>query len=103
MCIRDSGNGLDRSGDRRHTGRHAQRGDAAFHRGDTLFQHVLRRIHDSRIDVAGYLQIEQICAMLGAVEGVGGGLVDRHGDRFGRGFRAVASVDGEGFEFHPDS
>jgi hypothetical protein len=77
------GNGLDRGGDRGHAGGKGQRGNAAFHRRDALFQHVLRRVHDAGVDVAGNLQVEQVGAVLGAVEGVGGGLVDRHRDGLG--------------------
>ena len=38
--------------------------------------------------------------MLGAVESVGGGLVDGDGDRLGRRVRAVAAVDGDGFDLN---
>ncbi|MNJ72898.1 hypothetical protein D3C77_696170 [compost metagenome] len=38
--------------------------------------------------------------MLGIVEGVGRGLVDRYGDRLGGRVRAVTGVDGQRFQFH---
>ncbi|MNJ75289.1 hypothetical protein D3C77_723600 [compost metagenome] len=40
--------------------------------------------------------------MLGVVECVRGGLVDRHGHRLGGRVGAVTGVDGEGFGFHAD-
>ena len=75
-------------------GRHA-RGDAALERGDALLQHVPRRVHDARVDVARYPQAEQVLGVLGVVEGVADRLVDRHragvGGRVGR----LAGVQGE--------
>ena len=94
------GNRLDRGGDRRHARGHGQRRNAAFHRGDALFQHVGGRVHDAGVDVAGDLEIEQVGAVLGAVEGVGSGLVNGHGNRFGRRVGTVAAVYGKRFKFH---
>ncbi len=94
------GDGLDRVGDRRHAGSHAQRADAAFQLRHALFQHVGGRVHDARVDVAGDLEVEQVGAVLGVVEGVGGRLVDRHRDRLGGGIGAVAAMHGDGFDFH---
>ncbi|MNZ66269.1 hypothetical protein D3C78_844880 [compost metagenome] len=94
------GDGLDRIGDRRHARGHRQRPDATFQRSDAFLQHGVGRVHDPRIDVAGHLQVEQVGAVLGVVERVGGGLVDRHGHRPGGRIGAVAGVDGEGFQFH---
>ena len=62
-------------------GRH--RADAAFQRRDALLQHGDGRVGDARIDVPGPLQVEQRGRVLGVVEHVGGGLVDRHGARAG--------------------
>jgi hypothetical protein len=94
------GDGLDGVGDRRLTGGQRQAGDAAFHLGDALFQHVLGRIHDPRVDVAGDLEVEQIGAVLGAVEGVGRRLVDGNGDRLGRRVGRITAMDGNGFDLH---
>ncbi len=79
---------LDRIGDGSHSRSHCQTADAAFHRGKPLLQHVIGRVHDARVDIARHLEIEQVCTMLGVVERVGGGLVDRNshglGSRIGR-------------------
>ncbi len=94
------GDGLDGVGDRCHARGYGQCSHAAFKRCDALFEHVGGGIHDARVDVARHLQVEQVGAVLGVIEGVGGGLVDRHRHRPGGRVRAVASVDGEGFPFH---
>ena len=96
------GNGLDGVGDGRHARGHGQRRDAAFERRDALFQHVGRRVHDAGVDVARHLQIEQVRAVLRAVEGVGHRLVDGHGHGFGGGVGRVACVDGKGFDLHAE-
>jgi hypothetical protein len=49
-----------------------------------FLEHVLGRVHDAGVDVAGDLEVEEVGAVLGAVEGVGSRLVDRDGDRLGR-------------------
>ena len=89
-----------RVGDGRRAGGQRQRRDAAFQRRHALFEHVVGRVHDAGVDVARDFQVEQVGAVLGAVEGVGNGLVDRHRDRLGGRIGLVAGVDGEGFEFH---
>ena len=94
------GDGHDRVGDCRLARGQRQAGDAAFKRGDALFQHILRRVHDACVDVALDLQVEQVGTVLRVVEGVGSGLVDRHGHRLGGRVRAVAGVDGKRFELH---
>ena len=53
-----------------------------------------------RIAVAFGLEIEQGGAVLGAVEFVGDGLIDRDGDGLGRRIGLVAAVDGDCFSFH---
>ena len=63
------GQGLDRIGDRGHAAGHGQRADAAFQRSDALFQHIVGGVHDPRINIARHLEVEQVGAMLGAVEG----------------------------------
>ena len=47
-----------------------------------------------------FLEGEQVGGVLGAVEDVGGGAVDRHGAGVGGGVGRVAAVEAEGFEFH---
>jgi hypothetical protein len=94
------GDGLDGVGDGRLARGQRQSGDAAFHGGDALLQHVLGRVHDAGVDVARHLEVEQVGAMLGAVEGVGGGLVDGHRHRLGGGLGRVAAVYGKGLDLH---
>ena len=67
-----------------------QRRDAAFERGDALLDDVLRRVHDPGVDVARLGEPEQRGGVLGAVEGVRGGLVDRQRARVGRDIRGLA-------------
>ncbi len=62
-----------------------QRRDAAFERGDALLEDVGGRVHDARVDVAEFLQREEAGGVVGVVEDVRGGLVDRHGARAGGG------------------
>ena len=45
-----------------------------------------------------FLQGEQVGGVLGVVEDVGGGLVDRHGARAGGRVGRLAGVQGEGLE-----
>ena len=78
--------------------RQRKRGDAAFERGDALFQHRLRRVHDAGVDVAELLQREQVAGMFGRIELVGRRLIDRHRHRFGRRVGAIAAaVQHDGF------
>ncbi len=85
---------------RRLPGGYAQRFDAAFERGDATFQDLGGRIADARIAVAFDLEVEQSCAMVGAVEFISDGLVDRHRDGFRRRIGVVAAVHGHRFSFH---
>ncbi|MNL26364.1 hypothetical protein D3C87_1478850 [compost metagenome] len=94
------GNRLDRVGDGRHARRHGQRGHAAFQRRDPFFQHVLRGVHDARVDVTCHLEVEQVGAMLGIVEGVGHRLVNGDGGCLGGRVGGIAGVHGQGFDSH---
>ncbi len=80
------------------TGRQEQRGDAAFECGDALLHDVLRRVHDPGVDVARLGEAEQRGRMLGAVERVRRGLVDRQRPRVGGDIGCLASVDLLGLE-----
>ena len=80
------------------SGRQEQRGHAALERGDALLDDVLRRVHDPRVDVARLGQAEQRGGVLGAVERVRRGLVDRQGARVGRDVGRLPCVDLLGFE-----
>ncbi len=94
------GDRLDRVGDGRHARGQRQRGDAAFERRDALFEHVVGGIHDAGVDVARHLQVEQVRAVPGAVEGVGRRLVDGHRHGAGGGVGCLSGVDGEGLDLH---
>ena len=85
---------------RRLTGADAERSHSAFECGDTPFEHVAGRVADSAVAIPFHFEIEQGRAMLGAVEGVGDGLIDGHGDRPGRRIDFVAAVNGDGFVTH---
>ena len=69
----------------------------AFERSDAPFEHVAGRIADSAVAIALDLEIEQGSTVLGAVEGIGDGLIDRHRDRPGRRIDLVPAVDGKRF------
>ena len=75
---------------RRLAARGGERGDAALERGDALLEDVGRRVHDPGVDVPELLQREEARAVVGVVERVGRGLVDRDG----AGVRARARAPG---------
>ena len=68
---------------RRLAGTHAERLDAAFERGDAALKHGGRRVADTAVAVTLGFEVEQGGAVIGAVEFVGDGLVDRDRDRPG--------------------
>jgi len=77
------------------------RGDAArkrdgaaspFEVGDALFEDRHRRVHDARIGVAVFLQIEVRRRRLGILEHVTGGLKNRYGARTGVRIRTLSGV-----------
>ena len=70
----------DRVVERRLAGADAQRLDAAFERGDAPLQHGGGRIADAAVAIAFDFEIEQSGAVIGAVELVGDGLIDRNRD-----------------------
>ncbi len=90
----------DRVVDRGAAGAQRQAGDTAFQGGATLFQHVRGGVHDAGIDIAGNGQVEQVRAMLGVIELVGNGLVNRHGDGLGGRVGLEAGMDSQGLVFH---
>ena len=74
-----------------------------FERGDALLEHVGGRVHDPGVDVAELLEREQVGGVLGALELIGGGLVDRHRDGAGRRIGAPTGVKRESFRLHETS
>ena len=82
------------------TARHCQRTDATFQLSHTLFQHAGGRIGDPRVAIAFGLEIEQRGAVVGAVERIGCGLIDRHRNGVSGGFGLVAGVDSERLVAH---
>ena len=83
---------------RRLPGRRGQRGRASLQGSDALFQHVPCRVHDACVDVAEFLQPEQIGGVFRAFEHIRRGLVDRHGACAGRRVRLLPRMQGEGFK-----
>ena len=65
---------------RRLAGTHRHRRGTAFERRHPDFQRIGRRIHDAAVDVAEFLQREEIGGMLAVAELVGRRLIDRHRD-----------------------
>ena len=86
--------------DRGHAGADAKGFDAAFERGDALFEDGVGRIADARVDVALDIEIEESRTVRGVVELEGHGLIDGYGHGFGRGIAIVAGVNRDGFELH---
>ena len=82
------------------SGRDRERADAAFEFGDAFFENRGGRIGDPAVAIAFGLEVEQRGAVVGAVERVGHGLVDRNGDRLGGRIGFVAGVDCDRFVAH---
>ena len=85
---------------RRLTGACAQRIDPAFQQGNAALQHGDRRIADAAVAMAFDFKVEQRGAVIGAVEFVGDGLIDRHRHRFGGRVGFVAAVNGQCLVLH---
>jgi hypothetical protein len=77
-------------------GSHGEGGGSAFERCNALLEDVGGGVHDPRIDIAEFLEGEEARRVIGAVEDVGGGLVNGHGSRAGGGIGFLAGVDGKG-------
>ena len=97
------GDGFQRIFDGCHAGGHCQRAHAAFHGRDPFLQHRIGGVHDAGVNIPGYLQIKQIRPMLGIVEGIGRGLVDRCHHCLGGGIHLKAGTHGKGFHLHEQS
>ncbi|MPN37523.1 hypothetical protein SDC9_185043 [bioreactor metagenome] len=94
--------GLGDGGDRQElgslsgTGGHGR--DTALQRCHALLEDIGRRVHDPRVDVAEFLQREQVGAMVGAIEGVRRRLVNRHGAGVGARCRLLPGMNLQCFE-----
>ena len=65
---------------RRLSGGDRERADTAFEFGDAFFQYRGGGVGDPRVAINFRFEVEQRGAVIGAVEGIGDGLIDRHGD-----------------------
>ena len=92
--------GLNGIGNCRHTAGDSQCGDTAFQTGNAFFQNGSGRIHHTGVDIARYIKVEQVCAVLRVVESVGSGLVNGDSSGFGSWFGLIACMQSNGFPFH---
>jgi hypothetical protein len=90
----------DRVEDRRGAGGHGEPGGTAFEGRDALLEHVVGGVHQPGVDVPEFLEREQVGGVLGAVEDVGRGPVERDGPGVGGRVGGIAGVEAEGIEFH---
>ena len=79
------GERFDHIGDRRRAGGYREGRDAALQGCDALFQHLLRGVGQAAVDVARVPQAEAVGGVLGIVEHIGRGGVNRHGPGVGGG------------------
>ena len=91
------------SGKQRHDLRGVARGagDAArpaFQRHHPVREGRDRGVRQAGVDVADFLQVEELGGVVGVAEDVGRGLVDRHLPRAGGGVGGGGGMDGEGVE-----
>lgn len=70
---------------------------AAVERGQALFQDIHGRIADPRIDIAEFLEGEQICGMLSVAKLEGRRLINWRSHRTGRRIGTPARMEGERF------
>ena len=75
----------------------AERRDAALELGHPLLEDVVGGVHDPGVDVPELPEAEEIGRVVGAVEHVAGGGIDRHGARVGGGIHHLTRVNGERF------
>ena len=80
---------------------HAKRFQSSFQGGDATLEYCISRIADAAIAVSFDLEIEERRSVLGAVECIRDGLIDRDGHRPRRGVDFIAAVDGDRFVPHP--
>ena len=75
-----------------------QRADAALEAGHALLEHRRGRVHDPRVDVPEAVEVEEVGRVVGVLEDVGRGLIERHGTRAGDRVDALAGVQRPGVE-----
>jgi hypothetical protein len=80
--------------------RDRERADTAFEFADAFLEHRGRRIGDTAVAKAFRFEIEQGRAVIGAVERIGDGLVDRDGNGLGGRIGLVAGVNGDRLVAH---
>ena len=96
-CLRER---LQRVGDRSCAGRHCQRRDAAFQRGDALLKHTLCGVGQTAVDIAGVGKSEPRRGMITVAEYIGSRLIDRDGSCIGCGIGLLLpDVKLQGFKF----
>src|SRR5262249_9722139 len=66
--VTDAGDVLNRESGSRLTGGQCQGSNTGFQRGEAFLEHVVGRVHDTRVDVAELLEREQILRMLSVAE-----------------------------------
>ena len=88
----------DRQMQRGHPARRADRADAALKRGKPLLEHRRGRIRNPGVDVSGALEIEQRRGVVGILEHVGRGLIDRDRTRARDRIRMLAGMKAQGLE-----
>ena len=81
-----------------HAARRRDRADAVFQRRQPLLQYRDRRIGDAGIDVAGAFEVEQCGGVVGILEHVRRGLVDRDRARSRHGIGMLSRMEGQGFK-----
>jgi len=72
--------------------------DAAFEIGQALLQDIGGGVHDTGVDIAELGKGKQVGGVLGALELVAGGLIDRHGAAAGGRIRLLAGMKLSGVE-----
>ena len=90
---------LNRVVNRRRTGCQRKRRNAALQRRNALFQHILRGVGQSAVDIARICQTETCGGMGGVLKDVGRGLINRDSAGIGRRIRLfLANMQLKGFK-----
>ena len=93
-------------GDGGSTAGHSQSGHSALEGSHTLFEHALRGVGETSVDVSGIAQTEAVGSMLGVAEDVAGGLIDGHGTGIGGriglllAYMQLQGLEVKSFRFH---